>query len=194
MNQEFRPFPKMARLARDIIITEKIDGTNASIFIDEDGAMLAGSRTRWITPGDDNYGFARWAEDHKGELLALGPGHHFGEWWGRGIQRNYGMNERRFSLFNVQRWCRFMDEPLQIKVGNEYKLQDLLPSCCDLVPTLYRGRWDDREIDDALAELKIRGSLAAPGFGKPEGVVIFHTAANLCFKKTIDGDGHKGMK
>ena len=29
----FIEFPKMARLSREAIITEKIDGTNASIFI-----------------------------------------------------------------------------------------------------------------------------------------------------------------
>ena len=76
---EFTAFPKMPRLSRDIIITEKLDGTNAQVFVGEDGTVLAGSRTRWITPQDDNYGFARWVEDHRDELLTLGPGHHFGE-------------------------------------------------------------------------------------------------------------------
>lgn len=35
-NLEFQEFPKMARLSRDIIITEKIDGTNAQLLITED--------------------------------------------------------------------------------------------------------------------------------------------------------------
>jgi hypothetical protein len=35
---EFREFSKMARLSREIIITEKIDGTNAQIFIGEDAS------------------------------------------------------------------------------------------------------------------------------------------------------------
>jgi hypothetical protein len=26
----------------------------------------------------------------------------------------------------------------------------------------------------------------------PEGIVVFHTAASVLFKKTLDGDGHKG--
>lgn len=33
---EFKPFPKMARLKRQCLITEKIDGTNAQIFITEE--------------------------------------------------------------------------------------------------------------------------------------------------------------
>ncbi len=36
---EFKEFPKIARLTRDCIITEKIDGTNASIYISENGGL-----------------------------------------------------------------------------------------------------------------------------------------------------------
>ena len=83
---EFQEFGKIARLSRECTITEKIDGTNASIFIGENGEFLIGSRSRWITPEEDNYGFAKWALTNKEELLKLGVGHHFGEWWGIGIQ------------------------------------------------------------------------------------------------------------
>ena len=71
---EFTEFPKMARLSREIIVTEKLDGTNAQVLITEDGQILAGSRTRWITPQDDNFGFAAWVEANKEELLKLGVG------------------------------------------------------------------------------------------------------------------------
>ena len=46
---EFQNFPKMARLTRDVIVTEKIDGTNAQVFIAENGTLMAGSRTRRMT-------------------------------------------------------------------------------------------------------------------------------------------------
>jgi len=170
---EFIEFPKIARLSREIIITEKIDGTNAQVFIDEDGNMMAGSRTRWITPQDDNYGFAGWVERNREELLRLGPGRHFGEWWGSGIQRKYGLtgNDKRFSLFNVTRW------------DSEDR-----PQCCGVVPTLYRGTFSQEAISEALERLTELGSLAAPGFMKPEGIVVFHTAAGIGFKKTIEKD------
>jgi hypothetical protein len=69
--------------------------------------MLAGSRSQYITPERDNHGFARWVQDDADELWALGEGRHFGEWWGSGIQRGYGLQkgEKRFSLFNVARWA-----------------------------------------------------------------------------------------
>lgn len=194
---DFRPFPKMARLSREIIITEKIDGTNAKVFVGEDGTVLAGSRTRWITPQDDNYGFARWVDEHRDELTLLGPGRHFGEWWGQGINRNYGLNERRFSLFNVQRWALFGTEPKTYPTADPriFKVQDVLPPCCGLVPVLYQGPFDTHEIDTEIIFLREAGSLAAPGFMNPEGVVVYHTAANMCFKKTIEKDGQpKGHK
>ena len=170
---DFVGFPKIARLSRDIIISEKLDGTNAQIYITDDGILYSGSRNRWITPEDDNAGFARWCKENEKELLRLGPGRHFGEWWGQGIQRNYGLKEKRFSLFNTERWTDSPD----------------LPSCCHVVPELSRGVFDTELIDLILQQLILSGSAAAPGFMNPEGIVIYHTKSNSCFKKTIGNDG-----
>jgi RNA ligase len=169
---KFEPMPKIGRLSRGCTVTEKIDGTNASIYIGEDGLFLTGSRTRWITPTDDNYGFARWAYAHKDELMALGPGHHFGEWWGKGIQRGYGIEEKRFSLFNVSRW------------ENAPR-----PACVGVVPKLYEGIFDESAILEALDHLRANGSVAAPGFMQPEGIVVYHQATKTLFKKTLEKDG-----
>jgi hypothetical protein len=43
-------------------------------------------------------------------------------------------------------------------------------------------------VETSLLRLYSRGSFAAPGFMKPEGIVIFHTAGNLLFKKTLEHD------
>ena len=199
MTTPFAPFPKMARLSRECIITEKIDGTNASVFISADGDLLAGSRTRWITPTDDNFGFAAWAEAHKAELLTLGPGHHFGEWWGSGIQRGYGLakGDRRLSLFNVSRWCLSGQTPQTIPSADPriVKTQQVLPPCVGLVPALHCGQFSTSDCDAALYHLRSYGSKAAPGFMHPEGIVVFHVAGNVWFKKTLDLDGQpKGKR
>jgi hypothetical protein len=176
MEIEFQPFAKIARLSRECVITEKIDGTNAQVYIDEAGEVLAGSRTRWLAPGKstDNFGFAQWVADNKDELLRLGPGRHFGEWWGSGIQRGYGLpkGERRFSLFNVTKW-------------EDNKVR---PACCCVVPVLYQGPFTTPDVEVVLGTLQGGGSEAAPGFMDPEGIVIFHTASGQLFKKTIKGD------
>jgi hypothetical protein len=191
-NTEFVAFPKMARLSRTMIVTEKIDGTNAQVFITEDGDLFAGSRTRWITPQNDNFGFAAWVEGNREELLQLGPGRHFGEWWGSGIQRGYGLTkgEKRFSLFNVVRWCLHGKTPGRIETADQRteKYQEVLPECCGLVPVLYRGAFSTLECENALYDIATQGSVAAPGFMDPEGIVAFHVAGNVGFKKTLERD------
>lgn len=193
----FEPFPKIPRLSRECIITEKIDGTNASIWIlDAQGevpaealivsygiyefAVVAASRKRFLTPkgAGDNFGFARWVHAHAEALvLELGYGTHFGEWWGSGIQRGYGL-EKRFSLFNTSQWAE--DEQLKH---------------CYVVPVLYEGLFETEAIHKTLYDLKDTGSLASPGFMAPEGIVIYHTAARQLFKMTIDGDeSWKGLR
>ena len=177
---EFIEFPKIPRLSRECVVTEKIDGTNGCILIMEDGRVIAGSRTRWITPEADNFGFARWVAEHAEELRTrLGVGLHFGEWWGQGIQRNYEQKRKRFSLFNTSKWS----DPA------------IRPECCDCVPILWSGEFNTLSIFAALYQLRDTGSVAAPGFMQPEGVVIFHVAGNKYFKKTIlKDDAGKGYE
>jgi hypothetical protein len=76
------------------------------------------------------------------------------------------------------------------------------------VPVLYRGPWfgtmyikgvtfglgEERQPRTgwapalALQYLATEGSAAAPGFMKPEGIVVFHEASGTLFKATLDGD------
>ncbi len=170
---EFEKWPKTRRLEKDITITvtEKIDGTNAQIHISDDGLELqAGSRTRYITPDNDNAGFARWCEENKEELLTLGPGRHYGEWYGAGIQRRYGLEEKRFALFNTHRWT--------------YER----PTCCDVVPVVYSGPYKGHghlvvlfnEMRDTV------GSLAVPGWKEPEGLWVYFNEARHSMKMPLD--------
>lgn len=97
---EFRAWPKITRWSSPYVITEKIDGTNACVIVHEpdgcnstcgcedqgatvtpDGsAVWAQSRTRIITPENDNHGFARWVHENCESLSHdLGPGYHYGE-------------------------------------------------------------------------------------------------------------------
>jgi hypothetical protein len=169
---EFKAFDKIPRLRRTVVVTEKIDGTNALVWISDDLSIVAaGSRSRWITPTDDNAGFARWVEEHADELRGLGPGHHYGEWWGAGIQRRYGLDHKRFSLFNAGRWTA----------------ETPAPACCHVVPVLAEGLQEDA-VEKALAMLREGGSIAAPGFLRPEGIVVYHTAARSLFKVLLEGD------
>jgi len=191
---EFQPYPKTPRLKRDIVITEKLDGTNAQVVIThgsfeddlDDTTIIAasgdevdllimrvGSRTRWITPGKttDNYGFAAWCLENAEELFKLGEGQHFGEWYGQGIQRNYGLDHKRFALFNSSRWG----------IHNPNT-----PACCEVVPVLATCAMD--QIDTVLWGLQMNGSKAVPGFMNPEGIIVYHTASQQNFKVLLEND------
>lgn len=179
---DFVPFQKIPRWskAQHMFITEKIDGTNAQVFINEDCSdLLCGSRSQWITPDNDNFGFATWVFSNKENVLKLGKGQHFGEWWGFGIQRCYNMKEKRFSLFNSLRW----NTPEQ-----QERIQEI-PGV-DVVPVLYQGPFSDTVIDETLDNLRKDGSKASPGFQNPEGVVIYMPGNRSLFKKTFE-DVHK---
>ncbi len=170
---KFVSFPKVPRLNRTIIITEKIDGTNAQVTVTPEGLVLAGSRTRWVTPEQDNYGFAGWVKENEEALrTGLGIGTHYGEWWGAGIQRRYGqLTKKHFSLFNVHRWK-----------------DDVRPAICSVVPTLYVGPFLQEAINDCIAELRVTGSKAAPGFMQPEGVVVYMSASGTMHKVLLEND------
>jgi hypothetical protein len=176
---EFEEWPKIARLNRNIVVTEKIDGTNAAVVITEDGQVGAQSRTRLITPEVDNYGFAGWVSRNRDDLVdILGPGRHFGEWWGSGIQRRYGLTgpDKRFSLFNTGRW------------HDEHTAEFGRIPGLGVVPVLYQGPFDQEAINAELRMLSIKGSVAAPGYMDPEGIVVYVAAARQMFKVTIKGD------
>lgn len=202
-------FPKIPRLNREIVITEKIDGENTGIYIEPGRAqdcqkgfvagvqppnspflkIAAQSRNQYLSLDNDLHGFAAWVAKNANELAALGPGRHFGEWWGSGVKkRNYGLTngEKRFSLFNTGRW-HAPDQPIK---GSDNAV--LCPPCCDVVPVLYRGTFDSIQIEKTLKSLALEGSWAVRGYMKPEGIIVFHTAANAMFKVTLDGDRPKG--
>lgn len=208
---EFRSWPEISRLARDVVVTEKIDGQNGAIHIErlkfsssgeltilpgdvvehDNGnltfmRLTAQSRTRLISVKDDMHGFARWVTDNAAGLaVTLGEGTHYGEWWGYKINRGYGLSkgDRRFSLFNTERWAHL----------DGSQVQGLY-----VVPVLTAGLLFDTTgfdsgdcIPSAIEMLEVEGSRAAPGYDRPEGIVVFHTAGRVMFKFTLDGDENK---
>lgn len=146
--------------------------------------VFAGSRKRWLdtSSGGDNFGFAKWVQANTEELLKLGEGRHYGEWYGKGIQRNYGLAEKQFALFNVGKWASH-DKPIEVKKKQVYP-----PKCCGVVPILWQGEFETNPIECTLESLHLHGSQLVPGFMEPEGIIIYHTASGQLFKKTILGD------
>jgi len=189
MSYAFEAYPKIPRLGKlRWSITEKLDGTNAIVRIvrvplDVDSGVLAlasgalalgpeyavfaGSRSRWLQPGKntDNFGFAQFVQDNIDYLVKwLGEGTHYGEWWGQGIQRTYGLSQKYFTLFNPFRYQH-------------------LPTACDqistnallgTVPLLYSGDGLDdlsQSIEMSKVQMYSFGSKACT-FDRPEGFIV----------------------
>lgn len=174
-----RPFESFQKISRaktgfGCVITEKLDGTNAQILIEDGKIVGVGSRNRWIAPGKetDNYGFAGWVQENEEELLKLGDGQHFGEWYGAGIQRAYGRtgSDKRFALFNTGRWS---DAAVR-------------PACCECVPVLYAGEFSREAINLVMRELSAGGSVMVPGFMRPEGIIVYLPGPRILLKDTFE--------
>ena len=198
---EFIKYPKTKRFSSDIIITEKIDGTNAQLVYDkENEVLLAGSRNRFITVDKDNYGFARWVDDNREILTKYFNSFSnipvYGEWWGSGIQRGYGLTggEKYFSIFNVGLFGPVMPSELHA-IGVRY------------VPVLYEGSNRRDVILDVFGNLDNAGSQVFLKSGcleqfkfyfkpvsnelEPEGICIFFKQMGVIYKMTYEYENGK---
>lgn len=189
-------FESIPRWYKTFTISEKVDGTNGLIGIYPEGdeyrelraqgaepvafvddyAIFAGSRTRWLgtEKATDNYGFAKWVQANCESAAELGPGLHYGEWYGSGINRGYNLPKglKRFALFNTYRWT------------------ETRPIIFDVVPVLWQGSGDDITdgIDSTIESLATNGSTISPGFMNPEGIIIYSHEAKAYWKKTLKND------
>lgn len=167
--ETYPKFPKITRLYSDVCITEKIDGTNGLIHVSKDGMVRAGSRNRWLYVDQDNHGFASWVSDNYDELAKLGPGYHYGEWYGYGIQRGYGLTEKRFALLNPTK-----------------DISHINITTLTTVPILYRGIFSQQALRSVEMELLCGGSQAAESFVNPEGFMVYFTKSNLYLKVPLN--------
>lgn len=156
----FKEWPSIERFkGSNVIVTLKLDGTNAhiAIFPDETGkiVVLAGKRTSYCTLEQDNFGFAAFVKEHEEELIAkLGHGRHYGEWCGPGIQKCTWLKEKKLFLFDTN------------------KANAVLPEYLGVVPLLYAGAYNQATIDNITGQLQKIGHPLL-GNSKPEGVVLY---------------------
>lgn len=182
--ESFPAYPKTKRLESETItISEKIDGTNGLIrvrtHLDGTKDILAGSRSKWLfTDGTktwDNHGFGQWVRDNELELSKLPDGDHYGEWYGRGINRNYGMKDRKFMLFNRERYVNLEE----------------IPNCVELETVLFNNAsiyGIDVVINGLEIEMDEKGSTHVPGFDRPEGLILRFKLAGKVYKEIFSKD------
>lgn len=188
----FEKFSKIRRIdGLKMWVTEKINGTNGQILVDDEAVQIlcVGSRGRPILPDvpaarhpvtgrtvrddagkpvipkqvRDNFGFAcQVYQDEEWVAEALGPGRHYGEWAGPGIQKNpLDLPTRLFFLFS--RSDRYDTDGL------------VFIDWLRLVPELYEGPLDFDQVEMIMDDLLEQGTYVAdagPDARAPEGVVV----------------------
>jgi|ERR1035437_1038208 hypothetical protein len=119
--------------------------------------LACGSRSQWVSPGKDNFGFAEMVYANKQEFIdKLGLGRHYGEWAGSGINSGEGLKQKTFVLFD--HWKFPPERPL--------------PPNTVVVPVLYSGPFDMSKVEECMNDLRANGSKLVAGFMRPEGVVV----------------------
>lgn len=168
---DFVAWPKIPRnVLGGMVITEKMDGTNACVIIEEGKIVGVQSRKRMINVGkeNDNYGFASYVSQNEEKFLQLGEGRHYGEWAGLGINGNpHCLPIKEFYLFDTRRWGEHNPPPEGIKV----------------VRTLYNDRVDLDVVDSVMNQL---ADYAKEQGYKPEGIVVDYPKLGINEKYTFE--------
>lgn len=110
---DHRHYGKIHRLGKDEVegildgtcsVQEKIDGANTSIWLDDEGNLKMGSRTRILRDDEDFNGFVSYVKAHEGivELLKANPNFRlFGEWLVRHTIAYKETVYKKFYLFDI---------------------------------------------------------------------------------------------
>lgn len=151
----FIKYPKVKRLGHEdtdgilfgkVVVEEKIDGANASIWI-EDGVIKCGSRTRILKDGFN--GFVDFVQNSKEikDFLEKNPQFRlYGEWLVRHTIAYDEIAYRQFYLFDVLVQAEEINEPdvsretseMKKKEAEEHRSRDIVRQCQWLTPNEVR--------------------------------------------------------
>lgn len=121
----------------------KLHGTNAAVACTDDGYVFAQSRSRIITPSDDNMQFAAWVRDTSeawSEAFSAGPAGHvvvYGEWAGKGIMKGDAvtqLDDKYFFVFAVQ-----IDDDIVVE---PHEIEQMVPDLDNLLVLPWDTIWD----------------------------------------------------
>ncbi len=147
-------------------IFPKLDGTNASLWINEEG-IQAGSRNRHLSLDADNAGFLAWAmqQDNHREMLMKYPNL---RWFGEFLVKH------SLDTYREDAWRRFYIFDCCDQDGNFLRYEEYSKICqefnLDFIPCLTKTRNPDYEV--LQKSLENNRWLIQDGKGTGEGIVI----------------------
>jgi hypothetical protein len=195
----------------------KLHGTNAAVRCFDETKVVAQSRSKDITPEDDNAGFAKWVAENEPRFRRLSDRNIviYGEWCGKGIQKGVAIAQvdRLFAVFaaRVLETDQLIIEPEDLKAMVQgIPGVHVLPWLGkDLTFFAHWGEGDEAlqtmisGVNDVVAEVEhvdpwVKENFGVEGTG--EGIVCypvskehlgFENFTYLCFK--AKGEKHKNV-
>lgn len=150
----------------EIFIFPKIDGTNASLWMNGKTELCAGSRNRELTIDNDNAGFLNWAvkQDNIIDLLLSHPNLRlYGEWLVPHSLKTYKEDAwRKFYVFDVMQDETYLTYNEYSALLDKYNI--------DYIPCIATGI--DIKEEQLYQYLDKNNFLIEDGKGNGEGIVI----------------------
>ena len=182
--KEFKKFQKIKREEMLYVrCSQKINGTNCHVVFDN-GKWLAASKNRYLKKDSDHFGFYRFVEENYIELFnILGPGTHYGEWCGKGIQNGEGLSNRHWVLFSQK----------YVNILNFTKKNILENHICYKAPIIIQGRPVDfrlktvKEIENKALNFISRGSFFSDC--PAEGIITQIEGESVFYKSYVVKNG-----
>lgn len=166
---EFREFPKIPRLNRDIVITEKIDGINGQILVLERGMFLQeraedlgsydNSEVEWedlLVQNGAIPAYINGGNKQETHVLFVGSRNrwlqcgkdNFGFWQWVSENANelcklgHGRHFGEWWGLGIQRGYELKEKRFSLFNTTRWKDNPDLPKCIHVVPVLYQGEWE----------------------------------------------------
>lgn len=180
MKVEFRKYQHLERYGTtetegieigECLIFPKIDGTNASIWLDDEGNVNAGSRARVLSVDNDNAGFCKFVIENENikKYLEKHPTHRlYGEWLVPHSLKTYREDAwRKFYVFDVcldkgEDSVEYIPYDIYKPLLDEFGIEYIIPI----------GRVTNGSYELFLNSLEKNFFLIKDGEGTGEGVVI----------------------
>ena len=169
--------PEVQGIEKGVVtVYSKMDGTNSSIWLGDDGLTKAGSRNRELTLEKDNGGFYAYVlANHKFEAyLRKHPNHRlYGEFMVKNVIKTYTDDTwEQFYVFDVMEENEDTDSMRYLSY-DEYKplLEEFGIEYIPPIATIVNGTREDFEALLDKATFKIKD-----GMGAGEGIVLHNTS------------------
>lgn len=178
----------MFEVGDEIVITEKIDASNASFTLDN-GVVKVFSRNLELDETNNLNGFYQWVQENINPKELVKEFIYFGEWLGNPHKVRYEGHEKSFFLFDVY------DKQLEKYIPFHHVVWEAKRMKLNRVPVLYDGSFISFEhLESHVGKTELGGMIGTQSTG--EGIVVKNYSKQGFAKMVTEAfrEVHRGAK